>query len=225
MEIIYFIFLLFLFQTIIGIFLLFIEMIKKLVNHSSGTNMNLHSNNCNNSNYIYRCNINGANSPTSVPTSNTQFNNSNINNINNNLINSHTETNEYSIYTTNNYIMTICEQKFYRFLQSEFYRCNINCSIFPQVDLERIVQVKDNNKTDGNRIKSRTIDFTVVSNENNYKIVCCIELDDYTHRRFDRIKRDTFVNGIFKNVGITLLRVPVHEMYDHNIVEKIKEFL
>ena len=95
-------------------------------------------------------------------------------------------------------------------------------SIFPQIDLERLIKVKDNNYSYRNRIKSRSIDFTIVNN-NNYNVVCCIELDDKTHNKESRIKRDEFINELFKNVNINLIRVKVGN-YDFDMIKnKIKE--
>ena len=83
--------------------------------------------------------------------------------------------------------------------------------------------VKDNNKVDRNRIKSRSIDFTIVNNK-NCKIVCCIELDDYTHNRENVKKLDNFKNELFKQVNIPLYRVKVSNIYNlEEIREKFKK--
>ena len=100
---------------------------------------------------------------------------------------------DYSNYETNNYVMTQTELKFYRELKK--VTDELELIIFPQINLERIINVKDNNKVDRNRIKSRSIDFTIVNNK-NCKIVCCIELDDYTHNRENVKKLDNFKNEL-----------------------------
>lgn len=71
---------------------------------------------------------------------------------------------DYSKYITKNYIMTPTELTFYKELKKVTDKLEL--SIFPQVDLERIIQVKDNNYKDRNRIKSRSIDYTIVNNKN-----------------------------------------------------------
>lgn len=81
-------------------------------------------------------------------------------------------------YIAKEYIMTRTERKFY--IELKKITDELDMTIFPQVDLERIIKVIDNNYRDRNRIKSRNIDYTIVKNT-NYKILCCIELDDYTH--------------------------------------------
>lgn len=131
--------------------------------------------------------------------------------------------NEYSNYITKNYIMTQTELKFYRQLKETLKTENIDANIFPQINLERIIQVKNNNRIERNRIKSRSIDFTIVNN-NNCKIICCIELDDYTHKQTNRIKRDNFINELFKSVKIKLFRIKVINSYDlSEVVKYIKE--
>lgn len=48
----------------------------------------------------------------------------------------------------------------------------------------------------------------------NCKIICCIELDDYTHNRQNVIKKDETRNQIFKKVNIPLYRVKVSNYYN-----------
>ena len=126
---------------------------------------------------------------------------------------------DYSNYETNNYVMTQTELKFYRELKKVTDELDLN--IFPQVNLERIINVKNNNKPDRNRIKSRSIDFTIVNNK-NCRIVCCIELDDYTHNRENVKKLDNFKDELFKQVNIPLYRIKVNSTYN---LEEIKEKL
>lgn len=122
-------------------------------------------------------------------------------------------------YIAKQYVMTITEKNFYKELKK--ITDELNMTIFPQVNLERIIRVKDNNYRDRNRIKSRSIDYTIVKNS-NYKIICCIELDDYTHNTEKAKKADDFKNQLFQKVGIELHRIKVSNNYDN---EQIKEML
>lgn len=108
--------------------------------------------------------------------------------------------------------------KFYRELKK--ITDKNNWAIFPQVNLERIIQVKDNNFADRNRIKSRSIDYTIVNNE-NCKIICCIELDDYTHNTNKAKIIDNFKDEIFKQCNLPLHRIKVSNFYDINEIETI----
>ena len=56
--------------------------------------------------------------------------------------------NDYSNYITKNYVMTQTELKFYRQLKETLKNENIDANIFPQINLERIIQVKNNNRID-----------------------------------------------------------------------------
>lgn len=126
--------------------------------------------------------------------------------------------NNLSKYTTNNYLMTQTELQFYRELKKVTDK--LEFTIFPQVNLERIVNVIDNNIADRNKIKSRSIDYTIVNNK-NCKIVCCIELDDYTHNRKKVIENDNFKNELFKKVDIPLYRIKVNKYYNLEELEHI----
>lgn len=68
-----------------------------------------------------------------------------------------------------------------------------NLIVMSQVPLQAIF--KTNNNANFNKIKAKTIDFAIVYNNYNYRGF--IELDDYTHNRNDRVKRDIFVNELF----------------------------
>lgn len=94
--------------------------------------------------------------------------------------------------------------------------------IIPQIQLQKIF--KTNNITEFNKIKSKSIDYAIVDNNYNYKLF--IELDDYTHNYANRIKRDNYINNLFKNNNLNLLRIKVKNTYNmQEIEEKIKELI
>lgn len=121
-------------------------------------------------------------------------------------------------YISNGYVMTQTELQFYRELKK--ITDKLELTIFSQVGLERIINVKDNNNRDRNRIKSRSIDYVIVNNK-NCKIICCIELDDYTHNRKKSIENDQFKDKLFKKVKIPLHRIKVSNFYDIEQIEQI----
>lgn len=53
------------------------------------------------------------------------------------------------------------------------------------------------------KIKSKHIDFAI---SDNMRIVALIELDDYSHQRSDRQKRDEFVNNALSTAGYNVIR-------------------
>lgn len=144
----------------------------------------------------------------------------------NQIINQKTETvilktNNLANYFKKDYVMTQTELKFYRELRTVTDKLQL--TIFPQVKLDAIINSKNN--TARNRIKFKSIDFTIVNNI-NCKIICCIELDDYTHNYKKRIQRDNFINELFSYVGIHLHRIKVNNYYNTEEIEKlIKESL
>lgn len=134
------------------------------------------------------------------------------------LIDNIEKYNKLDNYVTKKYIMTQTELQFYRELKKVTDKLNL--TIFSQVNLERIVQVKDNNTKDRNRIKSRSIDYTIVNNE-NCKVICCIELDDYTHNSQKAKINDHFKDELFKKVNIPLHRIKVNNNYNLEQIENI----
>lgn len=144
---------------------------------------------------------------------------SNKNNILENVtINTNVDYNEK--YLKKEYLLTQTELKFYKLLKQ--ITDELNLSICPQVSLYQIVNSK--NYKDFNRIQNKCIDFVIT--EPNLKIKLCIELDDYTHKQRKRTKRDEFINKLFADLNIKLLRIPVQSFYDlEDLKSKIKESL
>ena len=125
-----------------------------------------------------------------------------------------------SLYEKKTYLLTQNELKFYKLLKSITDKNNLN--LFSQVALYEIIKSK--NIKYFNKIKSKTIDFVIT--DVNCKIKLCIELDDPTHIKENRQKRDKFVNNLFKELNIKLIRIPVQSYYKLNELEnKIKESL
>ena len=114
------------------------------------------------------------------------------------------------------------ELKLYKVLKKVAYELKLD--IFTQVALNRIIEINNRRKQQQlrNRIDRKSIDF-VLYDEKTKKIVCCIELDDSTHEREERIERDLFLDKIFKDT-IKLIRIKVQNYYDYNkILNMIKD--
>lgn len=127
---------------------------------------------------------------------------------------------DLSKYRKKTYIMTKNELFFYRVLKQA--TDELNLSIFPQVRLENIIEVIDKNNKDRNKIKSRSVDFTIVENE-KCKIIACIELDDSTHERASIKEKDEIRNNLFEKVGIPLHRIKVQYNYNKDELKNILE--
>ncbi|GAB2714875.1 DUF2726 domain-containing protein [Halomonas garicola] len=63
------------------------------------------------------------------------------------------------------------------------------------------------------RISQKHIDYVLVDPQSG-RVMCCIELDDASHERQDRLKRDRFVNAAFAQAGVPLLRIPTARRYE-----------
>ena len=69
------------------------------------------------------------------------------------------------------------------------------------------------------RISQKHIDFLICEKE-SLKPVLGIELDDRSHQREDRQKRDEFVNALYENIGLKMLRIPT-SMNDDEIKKEL----
>lgn len=123
-------------------------------------------------------------------------------------------------YIKSEYLLTKNELKFYRILKQ--ITDKLNYSLFCQVALYEIV--KSINYKDFNKIRSKSIDFVIT--QENCKILLCIELDDETHNKTNRIERDKFINKLFEDLQIKLIRIPGQSYYNMEELEnRIKESL
>lgn len=118
-------------------------------------------------------------------------------------------------YEKKEYLLTPTELKFYKVLKNITNEQNL--LICPQVALYEIIQNKD--FKDFNRIASKTIDFVIT--EPNLRIKFCIELDDYSHNQPKRKKRDAFVNKLFNDTNVKLIRIPVQNYYNKEELKNI----
>lgn len=122
--------------------------------------------------------------------------------------------NEKNVFEKKEYLLTQNELKFYKLLKNITDKLELN--LFVQVALYEIINCKDYKEF--NRIKSKSIDFVIT--EKNCKIKLCIELDDNTHNKPKRIERDNFINKLFSDLNIKLLRIPLQNFYNLEELEK-----
>ena len=73
-----------------------------------------------------------------------------------------------------------------------------------------------------NRIRSKHVDF-VLCDVSSAAPLCGIELDDGSHERTDRKKRDAFVQRAFEAAGLPLLRFPARQGYSLEEVRRALE--
>ena len=109
-------------------------------------------------------------------------------------------------------LITKTELRFFKSLQKAVQD---DFEIFAMVriaDLLRVDPALPNKRKWLNKILAKHIDF-VLCDPGSLQPLVCIELDDPSHDRDDRIERDIFVNQAFASAGLPLLRIPTQPSY------------
>lgn len=124
----------------------------------------------------------------------------------------------YGAYRLRNSVLTKNELAFYQVLEETIASQTL---ILSKVRLADIFSTAGGRRNQGalNRINSRHVDF-VVCDENTFRPVFAIELDDRSHSRPDRVRRDAFVNQLFESAGLPLVRIPARGRYDAREVKE-----
>ena len=120
-----------------------------------------------------------------------------------------------SLYEAKGNLLTPAELKFLGVLDQVI---GAHYRIMAQVRLADVINVKKGlDKQSWGRafgkIKAKHLDF-VACDPNDLSIKFAVELDDSSHAKSDRRKRDDFVNEAMKAAGIPLYRFAVKRSYD-----------
>lgn len=160
---------------------------------------------------------------------------SNMNSNTNISTNTNVGENFNAFYKPKIYLITLNELVFHNVLLEIAKELDlILCS---QVSLYNIVETrkgldKSNETKYFNKISRKSIDFVLVDKK-DCRIRLCIELDDGTHKKYNRIERDKFINKLFKDLNINLLRIPskfhynkeeLKNLIENNISKKYYEY-
>lgn len=123
------------------------------------------------------------------------------------------------IYRKKTSIMTPSEQKLFvmlvEILGDDYY-------VFPQVHLDALLDYKVPGQSwfgAFKHINEKSVDFVICDKVHETPLLA-IELDDDSHRREDRIKRDMVVNSIFRNAFFPLLRIDSKDASDKQFIEQ-----
>lgn len=74
-----------------------------------------------------------------------------------------------------------------------------------------------------NRIGQKHVDFVLVESS-TWRILAVVELDDATHDRPDRRKRDTFVDEALGSANVPIVHIRVSPTYDAiKVVRRLRE--
>ena len=124
-------------------------------------------------------------------------------------------------YGGRRYLLSIAERRFWHALLSAVPRgCTIQCKV-RLADIVFVRRESQRDKQHFNRIQAKHIDF-VICDIATSAVRLAIELDDRSHLWAHRQRRDRFVDDLFLNVGVPLLRVPARRRYDvSDVSEKL----
>ncbi|EAA6843022.1 hypothetical protein DRX19_18670 [Salmonella enterica subsp. enterica] len=99
-----------------------------------------------------------------------------------------------------------------KFFERVILSVSIEYFVFPQVRLVDIITPSVSRSKNSSlyfklfrSLSQYSVDFIIVR-KSDYHVVCVIELDDSTHNRADRIKRDLKVNAALESADIFILR-------------------
>jgi hypothetical protein len=123
-------------------------------------------------------------------------------------------------YVMRGSLTTKSELRFYRSLQKAVQD---DWEVFAMVRIADLLRVEKEAKQKRkwlNKILAKHIDF-VLCDPGSLQPILCIELDDPSHNRPDRIERDIFVNKAFESAGLPLLRVPTQPNYQSREIREL----
>lgn len=121
------------------------------------------------------------------------------------------QTPDVSCYRSRRFLLTPNERAFFHALHGALGK---RWLLFAKVRLADVVTCPKSqwDEGPGRRIAQKHLDF-VVCQPGSIRIIAVIELDDRSHRRADRRRRDAFLNRVFRNAGIPLLRYQARSAY------------
>jgi very-short-patch-repair endonuclease len=136
------------------------------------------------------------------------------------VFNSKIKEKEKLPYRKKNYLITEAETNFFKIIENVV---GFDYYIFPQVTLSDLFFIKirrEDYQKYYNKINRKSVDFVLVDKK-NMKPVLAIELDDSSHNNKSRKKRDSFVEEIFKDAEMPLLRIKCRGNYNTEEVKKM----
>ncbi|MGB1077577.1 MAG: DUF2726 domain-containing protein [Bdellovibrionales bacterium] len=125
-------------------------------------------------------------------------------------------------YFSRKTLLTPTELKFYKTLLGICDQRHPDLGIAMQVRLADIITCSeaDWQRGYGPRISAKHLDF-VLFEKKTTKTALCIELDDHSHHKPDRRRRDQFVNKAMLAAKVPLIRVSTDDMNDKKLIEEL----
>ncbi|WP_225885420.1 DUF2726 domain-containing protein [Leptolyngbya sp. KIOST-1] len=123
------------------------------------------------------------------------------------------------VYSRQRALFTRAELNFYRALQAA---TTDRYQVLGKVRVADVLKPQTKNRSDWarafNKISAKHFDF-VLCDRNSLRVVAAVELDDSSHQRSDRIKRDDFLNQAVQSAGLPLIRFPVQPVYEQDAIQ------
>ena len=132
------------------------------------------------------------------------------------------QTNFNRYYKKKFVLDTKSELDFYEILRDEILGERFVAMI--QIPLSSVIGVAGQYRKGGaahwNKINKKRIDF-VICRKDNLEGLLAIELDGSSHKKSSRKERDDFVNELFEAIEFPLLRIPVQDKYNRNLIAEM----
>lgn len=122
-------------------------------------------------------------------------------------------------YEAQRFLFTPAELSFYGVLLSAV---SDRYAVFGKVRMGDVLKVLPRLGTKNamiarSKIQQKHLDF-VLCKKDTLEVVCCIELNDRSHERPDRVKRDNFVRAACKQANVVLVEFQVKHTYSNTII-------
>ncbi|MCL1842794.1 MAG: DUF2726 domain-containing protein [Defluviitaleaceae bacterium] len=124
-------------------------------------------------------------------------------------------------YMLNLALLTMREASFFRVLNPLAAKHQLHIFSKPRIaDFVKVNLDKNDSKFYSyfNQIAMKHIDFLLCNQD--FKPILGFEVDDSTHQRPKRVERDSFVDGLYKVIGL-----PVYHVYDWNNPDTIENYI
>jgi hypothetical protein len=121
-------------------------------------------------------------------------------------------------YLSRTFLASLAELRFHHALSAALPEWLLVC---PKVRVADVISCSEEDwkRGFGGAISQKHFDFVIASRE-SLRIACCIELDDKSHERPERERRDAFLDAALDGAGIPLLRFQARAEYDSNSIRR-----
>ncbi len=125
----------------------------------------------------------------------------------------------FNFYFWKDEFLTVNEANFFKVLTTVV---DGKYLVFPQVSLQALVDVKKIGKSNQQfgarqQINKKIMDYVLCDKE-TLKPICVIELNDRSHIRPDRVKRDDFLRRLFSDISMPFIEVKAKRDYSPHYV-------